>query len=104
MQEVNKMQQAVIVSKIRGNILILLHEGKILVEELQEDELIVDIEPDLEIKRMYEGEPEWDFEGEKWIPKGDIRAEPLLPPGVEERLKLAEETILFLMDMNLGGM
>lgn len=30
--------------------------------------------------------------------------QPLPIPTTEERLKMAEETILFLMDMNLGGM
>ncbi|WP_352408125.1 hypothetical protein [Acetoanaerobium noterae] len=45
----------------------------------------------------------WDFAQEKWTGKGEQRPETLPQPNVEERLKMAEETILFLMDMNLGG-
>ena len=48
--------------------------------------------------------PIWDFYLLKWIGQGEQRPEILQSPSVEERLKNAEETILFLMDMNLGGM
>lgn len=46
----------------------------------------------------------WSFDLLKWIGQGEQRPEILPSPSVEERLKNAEETILFLIDMNLGGM
>ncbi len=41
----------------------------------------------------------------KWKTKAEIEEEKNRPkePSTEERLKVAEETILFLMDMNLPG-
>lgn len=46
------------------------------------------------------------YENGKWSEEKYPPPEPTPEPsiGLEERLKNAEETILFLMDMNLGGM
>lgn len=87
----------------QGELIEILQEGQ--EKELKEGQFLVSLSNFYDVLNLERYENAiWSFGLEKWIGKGEQRPEILPLPSVEERLKNAEETILFLMDMNLGGM